>query len=222
MSIDQVQEVISGFFDKDFRAEFIKWLNDHSKTVKIDDIIKNPETVVPPMGSDPHLICKDIYEQIKGKCATKLLTDEEMSNIFIWLGINYKGSSNSIASDIAYKMDKIYKNSSEELYISGLILSAAFPESTDIEGFREALEVGSKKVDIYKEKLHEYLKDPDNASIDEYVDAYKGVILSYAKKYFPWRVNGDELLFMDNMLDDLYDKETVSSRVEANEHDKKE
>lgn len=222
MSIDQVQEVISGFFDKDFRAEFIKWLNDHSKTVKIDDIIKNPETVVPPMGSDPHLICKDIFEQIKGKCATKLLTDEEISNIFIWLGINYKGSSNSVASDIVYKLDKIYKDPSKDLYISGLIIEAAFPESSSIEGFREALEAGSKKVDIYKEKLHKYLKDPDNASIDEYVDAYKSVILSYAKKYFPWRVNGDELLFMDNMLDDLYDKETVSSRVEANEHDKKE
>lgn len=222
MSIDQVKKVISGYFDKDFNSEFIKWLNDHAKTVNIDEIIKNPETVVPPMGSDPHLICKDIYEQIKGKCEKKLLTDEEISKIFIWLGINYKGSSNSIASDIAYKMDKIYKNSSEELYISGLILSAAFPESTDIEGFREALEVGSKKVDIYKEKLHKYLKDPDNASIDEYVDTYKSVILNYAKKYFPWRVNGDELLYMDNMLDDLYDKETVSSRVEANEHDKKE
>ena len=209
MSVNEIIDVVSGFFDKDFTSEFNKWINENAKTVDLESIIKDPENTIPPVGSNPHTLCKNLLDQIKARCEKKLLSDDEMKNVAIWLGVNFKNDANAVVEDIIFKLEDVYTAKGESgaldaLQETGKIFMAAYPSKNDLPNLKEGMEdcinnapKFDDKLAKFKETYGEYVADKENGSVEDFVNSAKKVIVNTAKKYFPWRVSGDEILNID-------------------------
>ena len=113
------------------------------------------------------------------------ITDDELANIFVWLGINYRGSMYSVQSFLNKLTEEVFKAKSEFRIINYvqtyMTIQAAYPMS-DIEE------------DIVRFEKHQEHPDPEGR-----MEKIKDIM----RKYFPWRIDGDKIKYYDDLdIDD--------------------
>lgn len=211
MSINEVQKVLKGYFDDTFLTELINWLKQNCKGLKISEVIEKPLKTPMPVGE--HLnevkIMKSLFKQMvnrytKGKISP---TDEELTNIMIWIGRNFKKNINVVASEFMYKLHYgLKKVGIWDFHKFGLMFMAAFPEKDYMEvieypGLKECLCNKSNS----DGKTNFFLNEDDDI-----LEVVKG----FAKEYFPWRLkeNGDLLTVYEESVE--YDAEKMKKETE--------
>lgn len=138
MTKGEILKCLRGKFDKEFADDFSTWIENHSSNVKIDQIIKSPTKVKPrrTAKTDDILIIRDIKAQVeKAHDSGRILSDDEMKNIILWLCLNFPTMGNSIETDFIQFLDKFVK-SSEVIgkYKQTLqIFMSAYPTKEDIK-----------------------------------------------------------------------------------------
>ena len=187
-----LSDLISGTFTGDFVQEFLNWFEAHTGNVDIEEIIKDPTNVFPSKNTvtDDAVIIRDLWEQfekkyvevkknkdgeiISTKC--KFVPDEEISNIFLWLGIHMRDQANLVRTDFFELLDKVCENETDNSLDKKTkmlqVLQAAWPESKDLEEEKE------ENPESYEE------------------------ILEMMRTYFPWRLKGDKIMFIDEYGDE--------------------
>lgn len=192
MSIDEIEEVLKFALDTDFLSELKTWLNENCGNFDLDKIIENPVRTAMPMGADIdevkviNELRKKMEERWGGEKPSAKPTDEELSNIMIWLGINYKDKFNIIYNFFQQFKYIVTKYGFWDFHKLGLMFMAAFPEEdymdvVNHEKLREALcdeKHGNGRTEFFLENA------------DEFLDTVKG----FAKEYFPWRLQDNELV----------------------------
>lgn len=134
-------------------------------------------------------VIESLVDQIKskyGENGSDEITDEELSKIMIWIGINFKQKFNIVASEFINKFKEIFKNNGFwDYHKFGILCLAAFPEYDYIKTitYKPLLEALCNE-NHGKSEFH--LEKPDPIELHEKVK-------SFAEKYFTWRVKGGKL-----------------------------
>lgn len=189
MSFDEVKDTLGGVFDDDFVGEIMQWLHENCGDFDLEKVLANPVDTPMPMGDDINeaKVINILMKQVEDKYGDKgeNVTDEDLSNIMIWLGINFKDNFNLVASEFIYKFKYIFKNYGFwDFHKFGLTFWAAFPEEDGPELYTH-------------EKLNEVLRDKEHGKTEFFLnedESIESVVKKIAREYFPWRINGDELV----------------------------
>ena len=192
MSFEEIEEVLKGVTDDSFRSEIINWLEEHCGSLSLDKILEDPINTMIPISrkTNEATILKTLTDDIKFRHSKKAFTDEEFSNVMIWLGKNYAKHFNIVASGFANQFKYMFEGKIGfwDFHKSGLLFMAAFPEPDYMEvvnypGLKEALSDENHA----KEHTNFFIdKDDENSLID--------TVKKFAKEYFPWNIKNDELL----------------------------
>ena len=202
---EELKKLVKGTMDEDFNAVFLRWIKDHCDKIDLDAIIKDPKSVYLPkkfMGDEAKakVLIRLLYEEMekKFKKDPSKLTDEILSQIIIWLGINYKGEVYAVSNLIDELSRGLYKedggpNSIINKVHSALMMRAAFP-------FRD-LDKEIKEWENYPEKSARWPKGS------------KKIIMDLMKENFPWRLKGDKIRYYDDLDLEDTDYEVKNSPV---------
>lgn len=192
MSMKDIKRCIRLKFDKDFTEEIMRWLEDHMDKIDLDRIMTDPENVPFPakFANDPEKAVS-LVEILNKEFETKFkddpseVTDEMMKNIFIWLGINFKGDLPNVQRFVNTCTDKVFTSKSgvsfNQFVKAMQVLCAAYP----LKGMEK--DMIEKAINETDPKKYPWPKD----SMD--------TIIELMKKYFPWRIKGDEILYYDSV-----------------------
>jgi MoxR-like ATPase len=229
MTLDEIDGVLKNAgVVEEFRNEICQWFENYCNAIDIESIIKDPvNTPMPITGngmaktnskkkihegkvyegkahegeqSNNVVVMQNLYdameERYKGD-KKKNITDDELSQIMTWIGINYKSDFNVVSMEFAYRLKDLGIHI-WDYHKFGLMFMAAFPENdymevAEYEGLKEAL--CDKK---HGKNTKFFLKKTDNIA-----DVAKG----FAKRYFPWRVDGDEFVTIYGMDTDEKNEE---------------
>ena len=188
LSIDEIQEALEGVFDTDFIAVFTDWLETNMDKINLDAVMKDPKSVYLPKKyvNDPagsqvliRKLSKDIqarYKDNPGDC-----TDEQLANIAIWLGMNYKEDVYAIQNFIEELVDNVFKNKSEFRILKYIkmwqVITAAYPPK-----------------DIY-DNIKTYESRSDHPWPKNSIEIVKDLM----REYFPWRIDGDKIKYYDDL-----------------------
>lgn len=191
LSMEEIEYALKGIFDTDFVTVFTDWLEVNMNKIDLDAVMKNPESVYLPQKyvNDPmarqqliRKLSKDIQDRYKdnpGDCS-----DEQLANIMIWLGINYKREIYAVQNFIEELVDNVFKNNSKFKIMNYIkmwqVVEAAYPPETfedDIKAFE------SREDHPWPEGSTEIVKD-------------------LMRKYFPWRIDGDNIKFYNGFKTD--------------------
>lgn len=188
MSTKEIRNCIEDIFDKTFVEEIITWLEDHMNSVSIDEIIKDPVNTYLPKkfsGKDQAkavVLIQNIWEQFEDKYQDKFddIPIDEFMNIMIWFGRNYKGDFQTFNSEFYQNLiDKVGENIVKKYYKVQWVLYASWPEDGIKEFIDECIEIDGWPEDSWEQ------------------------IKKIMKEYFPWRLDGDKILYYDEVkLDD--------------------
>lgn len=189
MSFDEVKDTLSGVFDDDFVGEIMQWLHENCGDFDLEKVLANPVDTPMPMGDDINeaKVINILMKQVEDKYGDKGedVTDEDLSNIMIWLGINFKDNFNLVASEFIYKFKYIFKNYGFwDFHKFAMMFMAAFPE-------KDYMDI------INNESLVKALCDENHGKSDFHLEKpedFLETVKSFAREYFPWRINGDELV----------------------------
>lgn len=193
----EVHNALKLVFDEDFVTEITDWLRDHSQKVDLDAVMKDPVSTYLPgkFTDDPEkasTTLQNLGSDFKNRFGENLkdLKDEQLANIIIWLGINFKQEMNLAQDFIEFLQTEVFPEKGEYEYSSyiktGMMVLAAYPCS-DIEDDIEyylGKEIENDEGELVKTN-HIWPKD------------CRETIKGYMKKYFPWRIKGDEIQFCD-------------------------
>ena len=218
MTIDEIKETLEGVTDVEFAEEITDWFEKFCGDLKIENIIEDPiNTPSPLMGKikDPTKEGREERDESKYNEVTIIdvivdqmekrynpenenaiePTDKELSNIMIWLGINFKNNFNVISTNFANQLHYIFKkNGFWDFHKFGLLFMAAFPEP-------DYMEV------INYPGLKETLCDNSHGNTDFFLkenDDILEVVKGFAKKYFTWNINED------GELDSIYNSKITN------------
>lgn len=191
MTIDEIRKVLKGVTDVEFSNEIIDWFEQYCGDFNIEKIIEDPINTPTPVGKNFNevTVIDTLRENMRNRYTegkkTKSVTDEELSNIMIWLGINYKSKINLISANFMNQLKYILPNNGIwDFHKFGLLFMAAFPE-------KDYMEV------INYPKLKETLCDKSHGQttffLDEKDDILE-VVKGFAKDYFPWRLEDNNLI----------------------------
>ena len=197
---DEIDFALGGVFDKDFVGEILEWLRDHSQKVDVDAIMKDPLSVYLPAKfiDDPAgagVLIQNLAEELKKRYGEKPedISYEQLANIIIWLGRNYKHDINTVQDFIEKMNEYVFPKKSKyefAAYIkANMVLNAAYPFSDlpeEIENFYECEEY-EQDGEKFKHK---------NVWPKGSLETIKG----YMKEFFPWRIEGDEIQFVDKLM----------------------
>lgn len=189
MSFDEVKDTLGGVFDDDFVGEIMQWLHENCGDFDLEKVLANPVDTPMPMGDDINeaKVINILMKQVEDKYGDKgeAVTDEDLSNIMIWLGINFKDNFNLVASEFIYKFKYIFKNYGFwDFHKFAMMFMAAFPE-------KDYMDI------INNESLVKALCDENHGKSDFHLEKpedFLETVKSFAREYFPWRINGDELV----------------------------
>ena len=192
MDFKEIENVLKGVTDDSFRSEIINWLEEHCGALSLEKILEDPINTMIPISrkTNEATILKTLTDDIKFRHSKKAFTDEEFSNVMIWLGKNYAKHFNIVASGFANQFKYMFEGKIGfwDFHKSGLLFMAAFPEPDYMEvvnypGLKEALSDESHAKEHTKFFID---KDDENSLLDTVKD--------FAQKYFPWNIKNDELL----------------------------
>lgn len=188
LSLDEIQEALEGVLDTDFIAVFTDWLETNMNKINLDAIMKDPKSVYLPKKyvNDPagsqiliRKLSKDIqarYKDNPGDCS-----DEQLANIAIWLGMNYKEDVYAIQNFIEELVDNVFKNKSEFRILKYIkmwqVITAAYPPK-----------------DIY-DNIKTYESRSDHPWPKNSIEIVKDLM----REYFPWRIDGDKIKYYDDL-----------------------
>lgn len=203
---DEIEDVLYGSFTDEFVAEIMRWLRDHMDSVDLDAVIKDPQSVYLPekFKGDPakalilvQNLTKKFIERFKeepSKC-----TDDMLANVFIWLGINYRGDMVAIQRFINDLADVIFPEGDQK----------------DKVGFRFADQIKTNMV-LYaaypSEDMKEEIEEMEHADENDAPwpkGSYEKVI-ELMRKYFPWRIDGEKIHYYEDL-----DIENVGGEVDV-------
>lgn len=173
--VEDLGDIAAGVFTPDFKQEFVDWIVAHTGNVDINDVIKDPTNTYPSKNkhTDDVVIVKDIWEQFEKKFGKKKDFDEDvLVNIMIWLGMHFYEQGNIVDSEFIQPLASFCDKDLIEYKKFNAVIAAAFPSKDDYEGDS-----------FYNQEI---IKD----NIDK--------IKSMMKEYFPWRLKGDEIQFIDD------------------------
>ena len=196
MSIKDIRKTIAGIFDKSFIEEICQWLEDHMNSVSLDEIIADPVNTYLPQkfnGNDQGqatILIQNIFEQFTDRYKDKIddLKDEDLANIYMWFGLNYRDDVTTIVGSFISKLIDLIGGSIFNYVKASETLFAAYPE-TDIEEVVDLLIDNSDENSIISAK---------------YPDGTLDVIKEIMRKHFPWRIDGDKIKYYDDL--DVEDK----------------
>jgi hypothetical protein len=207
MTIEEIRETVDIILGEELTEELISWYEKYCGGLDVEEIIKNPVGVPMPMISKMKedkegkvikseeknetlvmevlmdKLCDRYYDE-NGE-EIKPLTDEELSQIMIWIGINFKDSWNVVGWQFANQLKDKLKVNFWDYHKFGLLFMAAFPE----KDYMEVVEYPG---------LKEVLSDKKHSDKTKYVlpngQGILDVVKEFANKYFNWRMDGEELL----------------------------
>ncbi len=112
-------------------------------------------------------------------------TDNELTNLMIWLGINFKDDFDLVVRDFIYQFKYLFKHYGFwDFHKFGLTFWAAFPEE-DCES-------------LYNhEGLIKVLSDKNHGHSEFYLkegETIESAVKAIASKYFPWRIKDDKIV----------------------------
>lgn len=208
MKMSEIEEILNGSFTDDFVAIITRWLRDHMDEVDLDAIIKDPEKVYLPekFKGDPAKALILVQNLTKKFIATfqddpSKCTDDMLANVFIWLGINYRGDMVAVQN-----------------FINDLA-KVIFPEGDqkDKIGFRFADNIKTNMV-LYaaypSEDMEKEINDNENAPEGE-APWPKGSfekVKELMERYFPWRIKGGKIHYYEDLdLSDTADSADVNT-----------
>lgn len=173
---EELRDVVKLYFTPDFTNEFIDWMEIHTGNVDIFDVIEDPiNTYTKKSGkTDDAVIIRDLFEQFNKNFIKKKkeISDEELSNIFIWLGRNFVDQLNLVQNDFWENINDYLGADMEEKYHNTLnIIDAAWPSQESIDN---DVEEGLCTLDDLKDLMN---------------------------KYFPWRLKNDEIQYINDYED---------------------
>ena len=195
MKLTEIEKCLKGVFTDDFVAEITGWLEDRMDRIDLEGIMKNPKSVYLPKKfvNDPDKAVV-LIENLKREFITKFksnpgdCSDDELANVFIWLGINYPGDMFNVQSFLEAIVKDVFKNRTGNKgdehdgeycipkYIKTLqVIEAAYPPreiETDVKEAEEA---------------------------DEYAwpEGSMDTIKDIMREFFPWRLDGDRIKYYD-------------------------
>lgn len=195
IELNELKDIVNGILGNKMTDEFINWIEQHTGNVDLEQIIKDPIHTYPTknMKNADVVIAKNIWEQMYKKYYKQQnIPDEELANIFCWLGRNFPYSSNVVKQHIFEQLDNILPNGEENRLSSKqqsvLMLNAAWPTLESVKDLYESTKIESKEKDETKRKnkILEKMKELMN-------------------EYFPWRIDGDKVKYIDDFVDDNSD-----------------
>lgn len=192
LSLDEIQEELEGVFDEDFVAVFIDWLETNMDKINLDAVMKDPKSVYLPKKyvNDPagsQILIKKLSKDIQARYKDKPgdCTDEQLSNIAIWLGINYREDVYAVQSFIEELVENVFKNNSEFKIMNYIkmwqVIEAAYPPR-----------------DIDNDIKNNYESRPDHPWPKNSIEIVKDLM----REYFPWRIDGDKIKYYDDLKTD--------------------
>lgn len=194
MSIKEIRECLSDIFDQSFVEEICTWLEDHMDSISLDEIIENPSEVLLPSkysGKDlkkAGVLLEGLFEQFSDKFKEhpEECTDEKMSNIIIWLGTHYKHDLSLVFRSFINRIDNVLpddgKNDLHNHKKAMQLMYTAWPQKDTFESIKNDL-------DDYGEE----------SVWADYKDNYEERVKDLMRKYFPWRLDGDEIIYYDEV-----------------------
>lgn len=198
MTMEEIDDILGGAFDDDFVEEIKDWLEDHKDKIDLEKVMNNPEDVYMPRQfiNDPAkalILIQSLYNDFAMKYRKDIdgFTDEQLANICLWLGINYKDDYVQVYGFMDKLTKTILKDKSEHNinhYIKTLqVLMAGYP----LKGFEDDVEYGEQNQN-WPEGSLETIKD-------------------LMRKYFPWRIDGDKINYFDAF--DMSEVEDYSAKI---------
>lgn len=176
--LNELNDVVKLYFTPDFLHEFIDWIEQHTGNVNIQDIIEDPTNVFPnkSVKTDDAIIAKDLWEQFEKAYGKKGdIPDEDLANIILWFGIHMKDELNIFNNEFFQNIDKVLDNNGETPLQSKFKSIDTFAAAWPSKTDFEELEITGEKLDDIKKIM---------------------------KEYFPWRLNGDDIVWVDDYEDD--------------------
>lgn len=137
-------------------------------------------------------------------------TDEELTNVMIWLGKNFKDRFNLVCGNFIYQLKNIVKKYGFwDFHKFGLTFWAAFPEEDSPELYNH-------------EELNKVLKDKNsgNGRTSFYLkkgQSIESVVKGIAEKEFPWRIRNNELIPITQIAPEASDVPTLDDEKEVEE-----
>lgn len=176
MDNGEIVDCLDGLFDDDFINEFATWIENHSANVTIDQIIEN--TNIRPRrnkNTEDFVIVKDIWSQVeKAHENGREFNDDEMSNLMLWFGKNFKSMNNLVETEFLQFLDKLV------------------PVDEVLETYHNALRIYNAAYPT-KEVLQMINEDDEFA---EYIDIE--ILKDLIEKYFPWNIKDGKIIPIDN------------------------
>ena len=188
LKISEIEHALKGIFDTDFIAVFTDWLETNMDKINLDAVMKDPKSVYLPKKyvNDPagsqvliRKLSKDIqtrYKDNPGDCS-----EDQLANIIAWLGMNYKEDVYAVQNFMEELVDNVFKNNTDFKLMNYTkvlqMLDAAYP-SKDLEKT------------LQKRETRENNPWPKNS-----LEIEKDLM----RKYFPWRIDGDDIKYYDDL-----------------------
>ena len=188
LKISEIEHALKGIFDTDFIAVFTDWLETNMDKINLDAVMKDPKSVYLPKKyvNDPagsqvliRKLSKDIqvrYKDNPGDCS-----DEQLANIMIWLGINYKEDVYAVQNFIEELVDNVFKNKTDFKIMNYIkmwqTIEAAYPPKT------------------FDKDIEEYESRGDHP----WPKGSAEIVKDLMREYFPWRIDGDEIKYYDDL-----------------------
>jgi hypothetical protein len=205
LPMSAIRASLKGVFDKDFLNELYAWLNDHMMDVNLDEIMENPlETYLPQTYvNDPRAhatFLKNLLAAVEDKFGKtpEDMTEDEITNIIIWIGVNYKYDLNIVKKFFEDLGDNVLKWGSDfrlSKYIKAFMtLEAAYP-AKDLE---ETIKNEYEAPTYVDEETGDVLENKDPWPKGSF-ETVKEII----RTYFPWRINGDEIIAYGDLSQDV-------------------
>lgn len=190
MTEEEIYKEIKGSFPEDFTRVFLDWIHNRldAKNVDLDLILTDPKSVklAAKFINDPsaslaliNVLYTKFSERFKDN--PEDCSDEELTNLYKWLGINYKDDYVTVygfADKLAHNIFKDNtKNRIDKKIKAMQTIISAFP----LHGLKDDIEYAEHNEDEearWPEGSFEILKD-------------------IMREDFPWRIDGDNIKYYD-------------------------
>ncbi len=182
MTEKQLRSACEGSMDPNLLPVFLDWFEQHKNRVDINLIMDDP-TFIKLKDEDindsvrANTVIDSVITGIKDEFGDNkdALTDEKLANIAAWIGINFHGDIEYAIKFVRFIGDEFFDGlyGTTKFIETMYTINAAYPQS-----------------DLYDD-IDRY----ENRAKDPWPEDSLERIKEKMRKFFPWRIKGDEILF---------------------------